>query len=102
MRVLEDGPSWVVIGREVGMRELAFQRVDDWVPPQWPDPSRPQQLHVDIRVDDVEEAEARVIELGARRAPASPETPETPETGYRVFLDPAGHPFCLVHGRSPV
>jgi len=96
MRVLEDARDWVVIGREAGMRELAFQRVVDWVPPQWPDPARPQQLHLDIRVDDVDAAEARVVELGARRALGAP------ENGFRVFLDPAGHPFCLVHGASPI
>jgi hypothetical protein len=94
LKVLEDAPDWVVLGREPGMRELAFQRVEPWVPPQWPDPMFPQQLHLDIRVDDVDVAEARVLELGATRAPGSP------ETGYRVFLDPVGHPFCLVHGRS--
>lgn len=32
--------------------------------------------------------------LGAVRRPGAP------ETGYRVFEDPAGHPFCLVHGRE--
>lgn len=95
MTVLEDRPEWVVIGRAPGMRELAFQRVDRWVPPGWPDPEHPQQLHLDIRVDDVNEAETAVLALGATRAPG------TPETGYRVFLDPVGHPFCLVHGRSP-
>ena len=94
MQVLEDAPDWVVIGREPGMRELAFQRVARWVPPRWPDPDHPQQLHLDIRVNDVDVAEARVLALGATRAPGSP------ETGYRVFLDPVGHPFCLVHGRS--
>jgi hypothetical protein len=96
MRVLEDAPDWVVLGRAAGMRELAFQRAATWVPPEWPDPAHPQQVHLDIRVDDVDVAEARVLALGARRAPGSP------ETGYRVFLDPVGHPFCLVFGGSPV
>ncbi|WP_460626478.1 VOC family protein [Intrasporangium mesophilum] len=48
------------------------------------------------RNDSIDEAEAVALSLGARRAPGSP------ETGNRVFLDPAGHPFCLVHGASPV
>jgi catechol 2,3-dioxygenase-like lactoylglutathione lyase family enzyme len=94
MQVIEDAPDWVVLGRESGMRELAFQRAEPWVPPRWPDPAFPQQLHLDIRVDDVDVAQTRVLQLGATRAPGSP------ETGYRVFLDPVGHPFCLVHGRS--
>jgi catechol 2,3-dioxygenase-like lactoylglutathione lyase family enzyme len=94
MQVLEDDPRWVVIGREPGMRELAFQRADPWVPPRWPDPDHPQQAHLDIHVDDVDAAEEAVLLLGARRRTGSP------EDGYRVFEDPAGHPFCLVHGRD--
>jgi len=95
MRVNEDHDDWVVIGRERGMRELAFQRASVWVPPRWPDPNHPQQVHVDIRVDDVDAAERAVLALGARRLPA------TRETGFRVFADPAGHPFCLVFGQPP-
>ena len=32
MRVNEDLGDWVVIGTELGPRELAFQRVGEWVP----------------------------------------------------------------------
>lgn len=94
MQVNEDSDDWVVIGSAPGRRELAFQRAPTWVPPEWPDPTRPQQLHLDIRVDDVDEAERAVVALGARRLPAKR------ETGFRVFSDPVGHPFCLVFGRS--
>lgn len=93
MRVNEDSDDWVVIGVEPGARQLAFQRVPDWVAPDWPDPHRSQQLHVDIRVDDVEAAERELLALGARRLPGEL------EGRYRVFADPAGHPFCLVFGR---
>lgn len=92
MQVSEDSDDWVVIGREPGARELAFQRAPEWVPPRWPDPKYPQQLHLDIRFDDVEAAERAVVALGARRLPAER------EAGFRVFADPAGHPFCLVFG----
>jgi catechol 2,3-dioxygenase-like lactoylglutathione lyase family enzyme len=93
MRVNEDtDDDWVVIGREAGMRELAFQRAADYEPPQWPDPAHPQQEHLDIRVDDVDEAEQAVLALGASRLP------NEHENGFRVFTDPAGHPFCLVYG----
>ena len=93
MRVNEDSEDWVVIGSEPGARQLAFQRVARWNPPDRPDPQRPQQLHLDIRVDDVDAAEQQVLALGARRLPGEL------EDGYRVFADPAGHPFCLVFGR---
>lgn len=93
MRVNEDSGDWVVLGREPGARQLAFQRAPAYVPPQWPDPEHPQQLHLDIRVDDVDAAERAVLALGARRV----HNPH--ERGFRVFLDPAGHPFCLVFGK---
>jgi catechol 2,3-dioxygenase-like lactoylglutathione lyase family enzyme len=90
MRVNEDDGDWVVIGREPGMRELAFQRAEPYVPPRWPDPEHPQQEHLDIRVEDADAAERAVVALGATRI----ESPH--ENGFRVFTDPAGHPFCLV------
>jgi catechol 2,3-dioxygenase-like lactoylglutathione lyase family enzyme len=93
MRVIEDTDgNWVVIGRRPGYRELAFQRADPYVPPRWPDPEHPQHEHLDIRVFDVDEAEEAVLALGATRLPAEH------EDGFRVFADPAGHPFCLVYG----
>ena len=92
MRINEDSADWVVIGRESGLRELAFQRVEHWLPPHWPDPEHPQQEHLDIRVDDVDAAERAVVALGATRVHG------VHEDGFRVFTDPAGHPFCLVHG----
>ncbi len=94
MRVNEDLGDWVVIGTELGLRELAFQRVAEWVPPRWPDPAYPQQLHLDIRVDDAEVAERELIVLGATRVPGER------ETGFRVFTDPAAHPFCIVFGHK--
>jgi catechol 2,3-dioxygenase-like lactoylglutathione lyase family enzyme len=92
MRITEDSDDWVVIGRTAGARELAFQRAAPYTAPRWPDPRWPQQLHLDIRVDDVDAAEEAVLRLGARRLPAEH------EEGFRVFSDPAGHPFCLVYG----
>lgn len=92
MQVNEDSGDWVVIGSAPGRREVAFQRAANWIPPDWPDPLHPQQVHLDIRVDDADAAEQAVLALGARRLPAER------ETGFRVFSDPVGHPFCLVFG----
>jgi catechol 2,3-dioxygenase-like lactoylglutathione lyase family enzyme len=94
MQVNEDRDDWVVIGDVPGARQLAFQLVTTWLPPNWPDPRHPQQLHLDIRVDDADAAESAVLALGARRLPAER------ETGFRLFADPVGHPFCLVFGRT--
>jgi catechol 2,3-dioxygenase-like lactoylglutathione lyase family enzyme len=92
-RVNEDHKDgdWVVIGRDEGWRELAFQRADPWIAPRWPDPQHPQQEHLDIRVDDVETAQPEVLRRGARLLQGEQ------GTGFRVFADPAGHPFCLVY-----
>lgn len=94
MRINEDRGDWVVIGPEPGARHLAFQRVPSWVPPRWSDPHRPPQLHLDIRVDDIEAAEQGVVALGGVRLPGGL------EGHYRVYADPAGHPFCLVYGHQ--
>jgi catechol 2,3-dioxygenase-like lactoylglutathione lyase family enzyme len=93
MRVNEDTDGdWVVIGREPGYRQLAFQRADPYAPPRWPDAEHPQQEHLDIRVFDPDEAERAVLALGATLLAGEK------GTGFRVFADPAGHPFCLVYG----
>lgn len=81
--------DWIEM--DSGTLRLACQLAPDHRPPRWPDPERPQQVHLDIEVDDMPAAEAAVIELGAQPLTASA------EPGFRVFADPAGHPFCLVY-----
>jgi catechol 2,3-dioxygenase-like lactoylglutathione lyase family enzyme len=85
----DDDPDWVQLAPRGGT-PLAFQRVADHRPPQWPGAEHPQQMHLDLEVDDLDAGEAAVVALGARRHEVQP------STRYRVFLDPAGHPFCLV------
>ena len=92
MVINEDIGDWVVIGSNPGLRELAFQRAAVWTAPRWPDPAHPQQMHLDIRVTDADRAEQEMLALGATRVPAEH------ETGFRVFTDPVGHPFCIVFG----
>jgi len=81
-------PDWVDIRANDGQC-ITFQRVDGYTPPVWPTQQVPQQMHLDVVVDDLDTAEAAVLELGATRHP------HQPGTTFRVFLDPAGHPFCL-------
>ena len=64
---------------------LAFQRAAGNRPPTWPDPAVPQQVHLDIMVEDVVAAGPRVLKLGAIKL-----------AGENVYADPAGHPFCLI------
>jgi len=87
MEVTYDGPEGaLVVG---GGKSLMFQQIAGYHPPQWPDPAFPQQAHLDLMVDDLDAGEARAVELGARPAGGGGEH-------FRVFTDPAGHPFCLV------
>ena len=76
-----------MIGTE-GERPVLFQQVADYTAPRWPDPAHPQQLHLDVAVDDVEVAEKAAFAIGARRLPG--------EGGnWRVYADPADKPFCF-------
>jgi catechol 2,3-dioxygenase-like lactoylglutathione lyase family enzyme len=69
---------------------LTAVRVDDYVPPSWPDGAPPKQLHLEVDVEDLAAAARRALDLGAVRAEVQPEP-----AGHLVFFDPAGHPFCL-------
>lgn len=87
--LVHDEDDWVVLGGPPGQHpRLAFQRAPDLRPPTWPEPEVPQQLHLDVTVTDIEAAEEAALALGARRLPGEGE-------GFRVYADPAGHPFCL-------
>ena len=88
----DDDDGWLQLRPVGGGTPLAFQRVPDHRPPQWPGSEHPQQLHLDLEVSDLDAGEAAVVALGARRHEVQP------GTTFRVFLDPAGHPFCLVRG----
>lgn len=68
---------------------FCFQQVDDYRPPVWPGQDVPQQMHLDVMVEDLDVATAAVLELGATQHE------HQPGTTFRVLLDPAGHPFCL-------
>lgn len=85
----QDRGHWVQLRADTGAT-LAFQRAPDHQPPRWPSADHPQQAHLDFDVDDLDRGEEQVLALGARKAEYQP------SEVFRVFLDPAGHPFCLV------
>ena len=80
--------DWAHIRAEYG-DSIGFQKVEGYTRPQWPGQAVPQQMHLDVTVDDLDTAEAEVLALGATKHD------HQPGTTFRVFLDPAGHPFCL-------
>lgn len=79
--------DWVVVAVDDHHSGMAFQLAPDHQPPVWGDPTRPQQVHHDVMVDNLDVAEQQVEALGARRL-------ESPDGS--VWTDPAGHPFCLI------
>jgi predicted enzyme related to lactoylglutathione lyase len=87
VEVDEDG-SWAD-ARSGDGQVISFQQVNGYLPPTWPDQAVPQQMHVDVMVEDLDDAETATLALGATKAATQS------GTSFRVFLDPAGHPFCL-------
>ena len=76
--------DFVVVAPNDTTSGLAFQRASGHRPPTWPDPAVPQQMHLDVMVEDVVAAGAAGAGLGATRLDGD------------VYADPAGHPFCLI------
>ena len=85
---VEARDDWADIRADHGQC-ISFQQVADFAAPRWPGQEHPQQMHLDVVVDDLDTAEAAVLALGATKHE------HQPGTTFRVFLDPAGHPFCL-------
>jgi predicted enzyme related to lactoylglutathione lyase len=74
-----------------GSTSIGFGRIDGYAAAPWPDDQHAKQYHLDLRVENLAQAEARSQELGAT-------VPEFQPGGdrWRVLLDPEGRPFCLV------
>ena len=84
--------EWVTLrGDEIP--PLSFQLAPDHQAPEWLNPDRPQQFHIDVTVsrNELAAAEAQVLAAGATKHQHQPGEAE----GWRVYVDPAGHPFCL-------
>ncbi|EFL32607.1 conserved hypothetical protein [Streptomyces viridochromogenes DSM 40736] len=88
--VESDGEDEWVDLKVPGGTPLAFQAAPGFVPPRWPSPDHSQQFHLDLEVEDLDAAEKGVLALGAKPLDA-----EDRSRSFRVYADPAGHPFCL-------
>lgn len=82
-----------------GAPRVGVQLAPDHVAPQWPDGGPPQQIHLDLWVDDPTASHDVVMSLGATllRSAAGGETADD----FQVYADPAGHPFCLCWVNPP-
>lgn len=92
------GRDWLNLFERDGSPRLAFQQVASLPPTTWPEDTVPQQLHLDLMVDDRADLDAvhdRVLALGGRlRLDRS----DDPGEALRVYADPAGHTFCVFVG----
>ena len=82
--VTYDSEDFVVVAESDRTSGLAFQRATEYRPPTWPSPETPQQMHLDVMVEDPAAARTHVLRLGATHLDGD------------VYADPAGHPFCLI------
>jgi catechol 2,3-dioxygenase-like lactoylglutathione lyase family enzyme len=89
--VERDEPDWVMLSPPHGGPGLSFQTEAAYARPTWPAGPGDQQMmvHLDIEVDDLDAAGAHATAAGAVLAD------HQPQDHVRVYLDPAGHPFCL-------
>jgi catechol 2,3-dioxygenase-like lactoylglutathione lyase family enzyme len=78
-----------------GEPRLGFQLAPNHVKPDWPE-GEPQQIHLDLYVDDIRTAHAEAMEVGAVLLKPADDL-DAPD-GFQVYADPSGHPFCLCWG----
>jgi len=93
-RLEQAEPDWLKLTSPEGGPGLSFQTEPGYRRPSWPaDPDKPGEqqmmIHLDIKVDDLDEAGRHALAAGAVLAD------HQPQDDVRVYLDPAGHPFCL-------
>lgn len=90
-RIEREDPGFVVVTDPAGGVGVSCQYEAAHERPTWPGRAGAQQmqLHLEVRVDDLESAVARALDCGASLADFQP------QDDVRVCLDPAGHPFCL-------
>jgi hypothetical protein len=87
--------TWHSVIDAAGEWRIGVQLAPNHVPPDWPHGS-PQQVHLDLHVEDPRAAHEQAITLGARVLQAAADIDS--DEGYQVYADPAGHPFCIGWG----
>ena len=86
-------PGWVTLEPPPHGQRLSFQASSA------PGVGDTLRVHVDVLVEDLPAAHERVVAAGAVAIAehVSPRPgPDGEPVGWRVYRDPAGHPFCLV------
>ncbi|MDP9116952.1 MAG: VOC family protein [Actinomycetota bacterium] len=92
--VVEDD-AWHSVIDAHGQWRIGVQLAPNHVPPEWPN-GIPQQVHLDLHVEDPQAAHDEVIALGATLL--QPADDLASDEGHQTYADPAGHPFCIGWG----
>lgn len=87
--ISKESDDFVLLGKLDGTG-IAFYRLATYKRPTWPAPEVEKQAHLELGVDDIDEAQVRLVALGASVPDGQPAAPDR-----RVLIDPAGHPFCI-------
>ena len=83
--------TWLELLDDKGFTKMGFQKIENYQKPTWPTGGLPQQAHIDFHAKDLDIAEKQLLEIGAVKAEFQPKLHR-----FRIFLDLAGHPFCIV------
>ncbi len=92
---VEADDDWHSVSDADGAWRMGVQLAPNHVKPDWPDGTPEQQVHLDLYVEDIQSAHAEAVALGAT---VLKPVDLTTDSGFQVYADPAGHPFCLVWG----
>jgi len=93
--IADDDDGWHSVLDADGQWRIGVQLAPNHVPPEWPH-GAPQQVHLDLHVEDAATAHDEVIALGARLLQTADDLDAL--EGHQVYADPAGHPFCIGWG----
>jgi hypothetical protein len=83
--------TWLELLDSNGYTKMAFQLIENYQRPTWPTGGLPQQAHIDFHAKDLDVAERELLAIGAVKAEFQPKPHR-----FRIYLDLAGHPFCIV------
>jgi predicted enzyme related to lactoylglutathione lyase len=94
--IADDEEGWHSVVDADHEWRIGVQYAPNHVPPDWPDGVPQQQIHLDLHVTDARAAHEQAVALGARVLRSYD---LDAAEGFRVYADPAGHPFCLGWGQ---
>ena len=94
--------DWVVVAVNETTSGLAFQRAPGNRPSTWPDPEVPQQIHLDIMVEDPATAGPQVLAIGAVKLDGQDVYGDLQATRSALFAARGGHrPFLRPPNPKP-